>query len=172
VVASVERNGPGVQVSAVDADGEPLQLLLSPDAEPSDELRIALTGDTYFAIPEAELIARLTPRSDEAYTRVDVQIYSSPTGEIISERVTDKGGQAGFNVGGVTFTFVSVPYARVMVTHNPGRLPSGVGLVLLVIGIVGELLWPERRFWLREDGATMEAAGPLLPWLQHEERTS
>ncbi len=181
LVTFVEESGLGVQVSAVRGDGESLQLLLTSDAEPSTELKIPLTGDTYFAIPEAELIVRLTPRSEEPYARADVQIYGSPTGEIISERATDKGGQAVFDVRDVTFTFDPMPYARVMATHNPGRLPTGLGLVMLMIGLVGSLMCSERRFWLRQvrqeaerrspqkEEASIEASGPFPLWLQHEE---
>lgn len=170
VVSFVEESGPGVQVSAVAADDESLQLLLASDAEPTPELKIALTGDTYFAIPEAELIVRLKPRSDEPYTRADVQIYSSPTGEIISERVTDKGGQAVFSVGKVTLTFDPAPYARVTATHNPGRWPAGLGLCMLVVGLVGSLMESQRRFWLREEEGLIEVAGSFPSWLQNEEK--
>ncbi len=179
VVAFIEERGPGVQVSAVDGDGESLQMLLTSNAEPSTELRLPLTGDTYFAIPDAELVVRLTPRSEVPYARADVQIYSSPTGEIISERVTDKGGQATFEVGpGVTLTFLPAPYARVLATHNPGRLPAGLGLIMLMVGLTGSLIWSERRFWLREGegsgstggtaSAPVEAAGSFPSWLQPE----
>jgi hypothetical protein len=180
VVAFIQGRGPGVQVSAVDRGGKSLQMLLSSDAEPSTELRVPLTGDTYFAIPEAELVVRLTPRSEVPYARADVQIYSSPTGEIISERVTEKGGQATFEVGnGVGLTFVPAPYAHVLATHNPGRLPAGLGLVMLMVGLVGSLAWSERRFWLREKDANtkdakgntkvpVEAAGSFPSWLQPE----
>jgi hypothetical protein len=165
VVAFVESSGPGVQVSAAAEDGVPLQLLLTPEAEPTNRLRIALTEDKYFAIPEAELIVRLTPRSAEPYTRVDAQLFSSPSGEIIFERPTDEGGKATFDVAGVTLTFVPAPYARVMTTHNPGRPLAALGLMILMLGAVGGLTHPERRFWLRERDASIEAAGPLPSWL-------
>jgi len=170
VVTFIESRGPGVQVSVVDGDGESLQVLLTPDADPSTEPKIPLTEDTYFAIPEAELIVRLTPRSEEPYTRVDVQIYSSPTGEIMSERITEKGGQAVLDAGNVTLTLTSAPYARVMATQNPGRFLATLGLVMLVFGLLGSLTWSERRFWLRDGEASIEAAGSFPPWLLGEEK--
>jgi hypothetical protein len=170
VVTFIEESGPGVQVSAVDGDGESLQVLLTPEADPSTELKIPLTGDTYFAIPEAELIVRLTPRSKESYTRADVQIYGSPTGEIISEMVTEAGGQAQLDVEDVTLTFTPAPYARVVATRNPGRLLAGLSLVMLVLGLVGSLMWSERRFWLREGDVSIEAVGALPPWLLRDQK--
>lgn len=174
VVGFLGKRGPGLTAEAVDADGGVLGLLLKPDAEPSDALHLALTGETFFAIPDAELVVRLTPRSSEPYARVDVQIYGSPTGEIIAERVTDQGGHGVFDVanaaggGQVTLTFAAAPYARATAVHNPGRLPAAVGVGLLVLGIVGSLVWTERRFWLRENGDKVEGTGPLPTWLYLE----
>ena len=168
VIGFLGERGPGVVAEAVDNEGESLALLLRPDAEPSETLRVALTGDTYFAIPAEELVVRLTPRSDEAYTRTDVQIYGSPTGEIIAERVTEKGGHGEFEVGDVTLTFKAAPYARATAVHNPGRLPAVVGLAVLVLGITGSLVWTERRFWVRENGETVEGLGRLPSWLTME----
>jgi hypothetical protein len=170
VVAFIEESGPGVDVSATDGDGDMLELLLSSDAEPSTELKIALTGETYFAIPEVALIVRLMPQSEEPYSRADAQIYNSPTGEVIAERVTDRGGYARFNVAGVTLAFDPAPYARLIATHNPGRPLAGLGLVMLVTGLLGSLIWPERRFWLREQEASIEAAGSFPSQFQHEEK--
>ncbi len=168
VVAFLEESGPGVRVSATGADGAPLSLLLTPDAEPSTQLNLALTDDAYFAIPDEALVVRLMPRSEEPYSRADLQIYSSPSGEIISDRTTDKGGQATFNIGSVTLTLVPAPYARVIATHNPGRLPAGLGMIVLVVGLLGSLLWSERRFWLREEEAAVEVSGAFPSWLQYE----
>ena len=169
VVTFLQDSGPGVRASATGEAGQSLPLLLTPDAEPRVELRIALTEDNYFAIPEAEMVVRVTPQSKDAYTRANVQVFNSPTGEIISERVTDQGGQATFDVEGVTLSFVPAPYARVTATHNPGRLPAGLGLTMVTIGIVGGLLWSEQRFWLRGEGAATEVAGPSPSWLQGDE---
>lgn len=171
VVAFIEERGPGVQVSAVGEDGERLDLLLTPEAEPSGSLRIALTEDTYFAIPEAELVVRVTPRSVEPFTGVDVQLFSSPTGQIISEKLTEEGGEATFEVSGVTLSFVPEPYARVMATHNPGRLVAGVGVLTLMAGVMMGLGWSEHRFWLRETGTSVEAAGVIPTRLQRGEES-
>ena len=168
VVGFLGARGPGIVVEAVDAESEPLGLLLKPDSEPEHTLRIALTGDTYFAIPEAELVVRLSPRSGEAYARTDVQIYGSPTGEVVAERVTDKGGHGVFEVADVTLTFTAAPYARATAVHNPGRLPAAGGLAVLILGLVGSLVWTERRFWVRESGDKVEGVGPVPRWLYPE----
>jgi hypothetical protein len=165
VVAVFEARGPGVQVRAVGESDQPLQIQLASEAEPSTEVMIALIEDRYFAIPAAALIARLTPQSTEAYTRVDIQVYRSPPGEMIAETVTEEGGQAKLAVEGVTLEFTPAPYALVTATYSPGRWAAGLGLVLLMIGISGSVTWPARCFWLRADDASIAAAGPVPSWL-------
>jgi hypothetical protein len=169
VVAFFETRGPGVQVYAVGDGDRPLEIQLAAEAEPSSEVMIPLTEDRYFAIPEAALIARLTPRSEEAYTRVDVQVYRSPPGEMITETVTEKGGEASLAVEGVTMEFTPAPYALVTATYNPGRWAAGLGLVFLMVGVAQSVIWPARCFWLREDDASIAAAGPVPSWLLEEE---
>ncbi|MGD8998562.1 MAG: hypothetical protein PVH80_10670, partial [Anaerolineae bacterium] len=168
VAASLDGRGPGVQVRAVGNGGRPLQIQLATDTEPRSEVMIALTEDTYLAIPEAELIARLTPRSTQAYARVDVQVYRSPPGEMITETVTEEGGEARLVVEGVTIELTPAPYALLTATHNPGRWPAALGLVLLMVGIVGNVIWPVQCFWLREDEASVAVAGPVPSWLLDE----
>ncbi len=168
LVAFLGERGPGVRVNAFDAEGEPLELLLTPDADPHTELQIAVTGEAYFAIPAAELIVRLAPQSGEAYSRLDVQIYNSPTGDIIAERVTDKGGHGEFDVASVNLIFASAPFARATAVCNPGRWPAALGLLLLILGLIGSLLWPERRFWVRETESAAEGMGALPSWMVTE----
>jgi hypothetical protein len=168
VVAYVETRGPGVQVRAVDAEGRSLPIQLAAEADPSDDVMIALTEDRYFSIPDAGLIARLTPQSSEAFARVDVQVYRSPPGELISEKVTERGGELSLEVEGVTIELEAVPYALVTATYNPGRWPAGLGLLLLMVGITGNVIWPSHCFWLREDEASIAAAGPVPSWLSKE----
>jgi hypothetical protein len=165
VVTFIEKRGPGVHVRAIDDDGEELQLQVTAEAELSPELLIALTEDRYFAIPEANLIARLVPQSEAPYTRMDVQLYRSPPGEMIAETVTDEGGEAELSVEGVRLEITPAPYAQIAVSRNPGRWLTGGGVVLLMGGLLGNLVWPARRFWLRQHEDRVEAAGSLPPSL-------
>ena len=163
VIAWVEERGPGVRVQAFAADGQELGLQLTVEAEPSTELALALTEDGYFAVPEANLIVRLTPRSRSPFTRLDVQIYRSPPGEIIAEAVTEEGGEAEVTVEDVALRLTPAPYVELTASQNPGRWLAGLGLFLLVGGLVANTAWPADRFWLREREAFIEANGPLPP---------
>jgi hypothetical protein len=125
---------------------------------------VPLTEDRYFAIPEAQLIVRLTPQPDQAisaHTPVLVQVYRSPAGQLTTETVVE--GDAELTVGDVTLELTSAPYARLAAAFNPGLWPTAAGLVLLGAGMLGSAAWPGRRFWLREGMDGFEGAGDPLP---------
>ena len=164
IVTFVEAYGPGLQASAADDTGRPLSLQQTTDADPVTQLTMALTEDQYFAIPEARLILRLAPQPGhaiEAHSPVLVQVYLSPPGRLDTETVVEE--KAELTVGEVTLEFTSVPYARLTATFNPGLWPTGAGLALLVVGVLGNVAWPVRRLWLQEGTERIEGAGDLLP---------
>ena len=168
VVGFPESEGPGVLVRAYGDGGHALQVQLAAAAEPGSEVLIPLTEDRYFAIPEADLVARLTPRSTEADAVVDIQVYRSPPGEIVTEMASEKGGAASLMLEGVTIELSPAPYTVVTATYSPGRSASGSGLLLLMVGVVGSAVWPARTFWLREQGTSIAAAGSVPSWLLRE----
>jgi hypothetical protein len=84
---------------------------------------------------------------------------------MIAEIMTDEGGEAELSVEGVRLKLTPAPYARIAASRNPGRWPAGGGLVLLMAGLLGNLIWPAGRFWLREREDLVEAAGSLPPSL-------
>lgn len=161
LVAFIKERGPGVRIRAVDDRGRPLSLKRTARAEATTQLTMTLADDRYFAIPEAQMVFHLESRYDNPRSPVDVQIYRSPPGRLITEKVTEKGGSAQFTLEGVTVEFIRTPYARVTATFNPGRGLTAVGLVCLIVGIPGNVAWPGRRFWLREEEGTVEGTGAL-----------
>jgi len=166
LVAFFEERGPGVQVAAISNAGRSLALQQAAEADPVTQLSLALTEDQYLAIPEAQLIVRLTPHPDhtvEAHSPVRVQIYRSPPGRLMTETVIE--GDAELPIDDVTLRLTSKPYAKLTVTFNPGRWVTGAGLVLLLIGVLGSAAWPVRRFWLREEVQHVAGNGDLLSTL-------
>ncbi len=154
VVTFIKEHGPGVQVNATDGAGHSLPLQ-TVRAAPVAQLTVALTEDQYFAIPEAQLSARLAPQPDhavKAHTPVLVQVYHSPPGQLAIEAVMAE--ETKLTVDDVTLSLTSLPYARLTVAFNPGRWFTGIGLVSLVIGLMGNIAWTERRFWLRKEEET------------------
>lgn len=162
IVTSVEECGPGVQVTATDGAGQPLSLKQATETDPVTDLTIALTEDRYFAIPQAHLVTRLTPQPGhaiEAHTPALVQIYRSPPGQLIAETIVE--GDTELAVADVTLQLVSVPYARLTATFNPGLWPTGIGIILSIVGLLGSAACPARRFWLREGTEHIEGTGDL-----------
>ena len=166
VVTFVERRGPGVRAEASDETGQPLPLQQTAEADPVNQLALALTEDQYFAVPQAQLIVRLAPQSGhtgEPDTPLLVQVYRSPPGRLATEAVAQ--GDTELAVGSARLRLSSAPYARLTATFNPGLWPTGAGLVLLGAGLLGSAVWPARRFWLREQAARIAGAGDLPPAL-------
>jgi hypothetical protein len=165
VVTFIEERGPGVRAAAVNGAGRSLPLQQTAEANPvTHQLTVPLTEDRYFAIPEAQLIVRLTPQPNQAisaHTPVLVQVYRSPAGQLTTETVVE--GDAELAVGDVTLELTSAPYARLAAAFNPGIWPTAAGLVLLGSGGLGGAAWPVRRFWLREGMDQVEGTGDPLP---------
>jgi hypothetical protein len=162
VIVHVEQRGPGVQASAFDENDRALSLQQVSGADPVTELTLPLVDDQYFALPESQLIVRLMPEREDVESPLRVQIYRSPPGRLIEESVIKGGAGSDLEVEGVTLNLVREPYIRVSAAFNPGRWPAGIGLVLLVVGLAGNVSWSPRRFWLRGEGEEMvEGAGSL-----------
>jgi len=141
VVAHVEAHGPGVRVSAVDGQGNVLTLQHAAEPALLAELTLALAKGQHFAIPDAQLIAQLTPQAGrpvKAQTPVLVQVYRYPPIQLATETIVE--GDAELTVDDVTLRLVSVPYAQVTATFNPGLWPTGIGIVLAVVGLAGSIV--------------------------------
>ncbi len=164
IIAFVQEQVPGIQARADDDTGQPLPLQQSPNAEPSDQLTMALTEDQYFAIPEAQLVVRLTPHPNhttEAQRPVLVQIYRSPPGRLVTETQVER--ETKLSVNNITLALASVPHARLTVIFNPGLWPTSIGLIILTVGLLGNIAWPMRKLWLQETEGNIQAAGDLPP---------
>ncbi len=125
----------GVEVEARRVD-EPMLLLPSVDEEPQEILRLTLAAqepEAFFATEEATLIFRLIRIPGE----IQVQIYRSPSGEIVGETVLSGSEEPRVLMvddAEVTFTPVVLPTFEVM--YNPGAMFETLGMVCLAAGTV------------------------------------
>jgi hypothetical protein len=145
IVAFAEARGPGVRVSASDAEGNPLVLQRAKDA-PLTKLTLPLTEDRLFAIPEAQLIVRLAPQAGhtvEAPSPLIVQIYRYPPVRLETESTVEE--DAELTLDDARLHLTHAPYARVTATFNPGLWPTGVGIALAAVGLGGRIVWSVRR---------------------------
>jgi hypothetical protein len=138
IVVFAEGRVPGVRVSASDSRGQPLGLQRTPQTEPQPELTLALDEEQFFAIPDAGLVMHLTPHpaeSGDTSEAVYVRVYRSPPGRLEMEQVLLGSGEV--SVEGVALQVASTPFTRIAATFNPGLWPTGFGLALTVVGVVG-----------------------------------
>lgn len=166
VVTSVDGYGPGVQIGAINDAGERLPLQQATGTDPVTQLTVPLTEDRYIAVPEAQLVLRLTLQPGQAvaaHSPVLVQAYRSPPGRLLTEAIVEEDTQ--LTVDGVTLELTGAPYAQVTVTCNPGLWPSGIGIGLLMAGVLGSIAWPARQLWVRQGAEQIEGAGDLPPTL-------
>jgi hypothetical protein len=73
--------------------------------------------------------------------------------------------EAELAVDDVTLTLTHSPYARLTAVFNPGLWPTGLGLAVLVVGLLGGIVWPVRRLWVREENEQIMTLGDALPSL-------
>jgi hypothetical protein len=145
IAAFTEAHGPGTRVSATDAQGNPLTVQRTED-DPLTELTLALVEDQLLAIPEAQLIVHLAPQAGhpiEAHTPVLVQVYRYPPVRLETEVVME--GDTELAIDDARLRFTSAPYAQVTATFNPGLWPTGIGIVLALVGLGGGIIRPARR---------------------------
>ena len=140
VVASVEAYGPGLRVSATDAQGNSLALQQAAEGEPLTQLTLALDKARFFAIPDIYLVVQLESQPShpiEAHSPVLIQVYRSPPGRLEAETLIESDTEV--TIDNVTLKLTSLPYARVTATFNPGMWPTGIGLVLVIAGVIGSI---------------------------------
>jgi len=137
----VDQQGPGVLVHASDNTGSVLMLQQAAGDKPISQLKLPLILDQYFAIPEAHLIVRLTPRHEgqpRASSPILVQLYRVPSGQLANQTVLKGDGEV--IVDGIAVHFTAVPYARLTVVRNPARGLTLFAIILLAAGLAGDAL--------------------------------
>lgn len=132
VIARGERTG--LEATATDADGRPLQLLPSVNEAPQDRLQLAFTSrdpEAFFAVPTAGLIVRLNQIAET----VQMQAYRSASGDLLAETTVPRtASEAALEVDGAVVFFQITQLPRYEVIYNPGALAEVLGLGLLVYG--------------------------------------
>jgi hypothetical protein len=140
----------------------------APEDPASTELTLPLTEERLLAVLETPWVIRLAPQAErqEGASPTLVQIYRSPPGQLVTEQVIDGADTLAWEDVRVSLT--PVPHRRVSVVSDPGLWPAMVGLGLVIVGLVGSVFWPERRFWLRTEGDVVQVCGPVPGWLLEE----
>lgn len=157
--------GAGLELglSALDAEGNPLGLQRGPNEPLEPHLRFRLTEeepDAYFAIPEAGVIVRISPQGQAVADPLRVQVFRSPSGQLVWEEEL-KAGAAEVSFEGVRVQLERGRYPLLAAVHDPGYGLKAAALALAGLALVGWGVWPTRRLWLRMDGGRPVGAGDL-----------
>jgi len=136
----VSTSGPGFWVTVNDEAGHTLEMTETSTSVPTRTLRLALSEDRYFAVPEAGFVFRLSPQAgsgQESENAALVQVYRSPPGRLVLERSVEN--STDLTVDHIVLHLVSAPYVETDVLFAPGSWPTLLGLALLAIGIVASV---------------------------------
>jgi len=140
--------GPAIRASATLTDGQPLRIQSSAASAPVTELALLLAQDEpdrFFAVPDAELVVRLSRGADAPHT-IRAQVYRSRTGTLLFDDMVPSDGQV--KVENVALHLKVETYAVLGVTRDPGRPITLIGIVILALGLIISTCWPAAQLWL------------------------
>jgi hypothetical protein len=163
VTLYLEGEGPQLNVVGIADSGNALNLQLGPGLEPSSQLRIRLTpaeAEAFFALPEVGLIVRIAGDPEtllQAPAPLRVQVYRSPSGELVQE--VDSIGSTELTERGTRIRLERDSYLVLTAARDPGYWLKVVGLVVVGLSLAGQALYPERRLWIRQEDGQLMGAG-------------
>jgi hypothetical protein len=124
----------GLEVEAVDDNGQAVPLLRAVDEESETLVRLTFTTsepEAFFAIQAAELIFRLNQIQDS----VQVQAYRSASGELLTEILLHETDTvAHLQLNGIRVDLTQAFLPRYEVIYNPGAAPEALGMILFGVG--------------------------------------
>jgi hypothetical protein len=150
----------GLEIQAVDEQGQTLPLEVSTRSEPQGKLLIAFTAqtsDAYFALSKAGYIFRVSQQEGATVPQIRVQAYRFASGELLTETVLDDDG--ALFVDGLHLQIDIATLPRFEAVYNPGALPEALGVLLLAVGAVVHKALPGRI--RQSDVESLEEAATL-----------
>jgi hypothetical protein len=147
--------GPAVRVAAFDGAGQPLRLqAMATDPEPRTVARFRFSGrqqEHLLAVPEANMVVRMVH-----YPSLEARGIAGPVLQVRVERGIDGLPLADefltegrrLAIGGVTLDIGLEYYVVVRAAREPHLAVAALGAALVVLGVLGRGIWPERRVWV------------------------
>jgi len=145
-----EQSAIGLQAQAWNDQDVSIPLLTSTHGEPQEKLRLILNEqkpDAYFAIPSADLIFRANFQHASPNPTLLVQIYRSPSGELITETLIN-GSSGSLFTEDLRLQLESISIPQLRVTYNPGAPLTVAGWAALLFSGLEQIntktrWWPE-----------------------------
>lgn len=146
--------GLGLEAQAWDDAGDPVLLQASTQSAPQESLRLALSApnpEAYFALPSADLVFRANMQAPPPAASIQIQIYRSSTGELVTE--TNLSGSGDLFTSNLRLHLESIPLPCRRVIYNPGAPLTALGWLLLAVAGIG------KKFQIKNEEMTNETNG-------------
>lgn len=146
----------GLEVEARNAQGELLPVQLAARSAAQPQARFVLSEqlpDGYFGIPEADLVFRIALQQPPPEARIQVQIYRSSTGTLLTETLLQGSGMIFADP--FRFQLQGIPVSLLRVVYNPG-VPFTF-LAWLCLGAAGVVAVGVRRRVAQHENAATSA---------------
>jgi hypothetical protein len=165
VAVYLDRIGPALKVSATRGATQTLDLQNTATSPLQKQVLLLFTPDQnegFLAAPEVNLVLRVQP----AATGFAAQIYQSATGKDFGSQPLTPGGSV--SIEGTTFTFEPAAYVIVSLANQPSHWIIALGLMIVLLGLIGLLIWPDTLTTTRVERIvllTARASWPLITLL-------
>jgi hypothetical protein len=142
--------GIGLEAQAWDNAGDPVLLQASTQSAPQESLRLALSApspEAYFALPSADLVFRANMQAPPPAASIQIQIYRSSTGELVTE--TTLSGSGDLFTSNLRLHLESTPLPCLRVIYNPGAPLTALGWLLLAVAGMGKK-WANGKWRMKQ----------------------
>jgi hypothetical protein len=166
VAVYLDRIGPALKVSATRGATQTLQLQNTATSPLQDQVLLLFTPDQnegFLAAPEVNLVLRVQPIGSDRFA---AQIYQSATGKDFGSQPFEPGGS--LSIEGISFTFEPAAYVIVSLANQPSHWIVALGLIVMLLGLTGLLIWPGATATTRSERAALSivrVSWPLITLL-------
>jgi cytochrome c biogenesis protein ResB len=142
---------PALRVNGQDRDGQPLDLQVSAESVPTNQLLLAFDSDrpdAFFVAPKARLAVRVSLEGRIEARAYRVSIFSSPGAGRVAEASLQPDPVERIDAEGSHFEFVNQSHAAISIVSAPSNVLIVAGLIAAIAGLSTTALFPARRVWL------------------------
>jgi hypothetical protein len=141
VAVYLDQIGPALRVSAMHGATQTLNLQTTATSPLQKQVLLLFTPDQnegFLAAPAVNLVLRVQPLEPGRFA---AQIYQSATGKDFGSQPFEPGGN--LSIEGTTFTFEPAAYVIVSLANQPSHWIIALGLMCVLLGVFGLLIWPD-----------------------------
>ncbi len=148
----LSRIGPALIISAADEAGKPIGLQTTADTPAQPEKSISFNRDHpegFIAASAVGLVLQIDPVAETINTDYSIQAYQTASGKVLTN--TTLSANATLIVNQTTFTFQPSAFITVSLVNQPSHYLIGLGLLSVLLGLIGQMIWRSRHIWLHAE---------------------